>query len=208
MIGRWHVVEEGELLLGGAPSTPIDFDPDMPELIDETRAPHGFLDVDLSRAEESRPHHASTSAIPQAQPMVTPRASLPWGLGTDGWPHQKSRLVRLFLCDRDRLIDGCSGKSWGALSLSNEVAEETDAEQTASVPGWLQMPYPSIPLDVELRAQPFERRFTRVDLVLLSKHRWPRRYFDVASVSLTRMQRLERRPRVSVAAGSTGISLR
>lgn len=123
--------------------------------------------------------------------MTRSSARLPWGLGTDGWPRRNSRLVRLFFCEPNDLARRAQGRQWGALTLGADETPIDDAEHSVAVAGTLQMPYPSAPLIVELRAQPFERRFTRVDLVLLSGHRWPRRYFDVASVALTQLQTLE-----------------
>ena len=121
--------------------------------------------------------------------MTPNRASIPWGLGTDGWPRHRSRLVRLFFGDPETVTDVARSRVWGRLSLAPDIRDVDDAEHTLAIAGRLQMPYPSAPLEVEFRAQPFEQRFTRVDVVLLSHHRWPRRYFDVASVALTELQR-------------------
>ena len=124
--------------------------------------------------------------------MSTVQTGLGWGLGTDGWPRQNSRLVRLLVCDPNVLLAGVVGRRWGPLELEAETTAE--AEWPRTVPGWLQMPYPSNPLRVELRAQPFHDRYCRVDVVLCSPHRRPRRYFDVASLCLSEMRIFERAP--------------
>lgn len=168
---------------------------DEMELIDETVAPSGPLDLDIAVEKERRP--SADSAVPRVNVWVRSRATIPWGQGTDGWPRCQSRLVRLFFGEPAPLLAGAVGASWGRLLLDTEVRQLDDAEESLAVSGRLQMPYPSRPLSVELRAQPFERRFTRVDLVLLSEHRWPRRYFDVASRALTQLQLLEKESRLN-----------
>ncbi len=169
-----------------------DPEDDSPLLIDETHAPIPFLrDAMGASAPATR---STVSAIPSSQPITTQRPTLSWGLGTDGWPRHNSRLVRLLVCDPEILLAGIAGGTWGALSLANDV-RSTDGERwPLAISGSLQMPYPSPPLDVEVRAQPFHDRYSRVDVVLCSHHRWPRRYFDVASRCVTQMQRLERSP--------------
>ncbi len=173
---------------------------DGPELIDESRQPTPVLPEPIgtlataSRSVSSA-SRSVTSAIPTSRPMSTGQTGLGWGLGTDGWPRQNSRLVRLLVCDPDTLLDGVVGRRWGALELEAEAI--ADAEWPRTVPGWLQMPYPSTPLRVELQAQPFHERYCRVDVVLCSQHRRPRRYFDVASRCLSEMRIFER-----TAAGS------
>lgn len=169
------------------------------ELLDESRPESSILHEELSSGDD--PARASNrgnqSAVPASQPINPTRPQLPWGLGTDGWPRQNSRLVRLFACDPEPFVDAVLGQRWGCLSLSQDWSAGADEHVTTSgwpavIPGLLQMPYTSRPLEVELQVQPFHERYSRVDIVLRSRHRWPRRYFDVASVCLTRMQRLER----------------
>lgn len=169
---------------------------DEPELIDDTKAEQPFLPEALSEgAPAPRPPRLQRSAVQTAQ--TASRPNLPWGLDTNGWPRQNSRLVRLFACDPDDFVAGTVGTTWGPLTLDSTSSVD-DTEHLAPE-GWprvttgtLQMPYPSAPLEVELQAQPFHDRYTRVDIVLRSRRRWPRRYFDVASVCLTEMGRLER----------------
>ena len=165
------------------------------ELIDETTAPEPVLRSDIAgrsaagRALAIRP---VVSAVPSSVPMNPSRVSLPWGLGTDGWPRHNSRLVRLFACDPHRLAVGAAGLAWGPLSLEEEVRTANGERWPEAITGQLQMPYRSPPLEIQLRVQPFHDRYSRVDVVLCSHRRWPRRYFDVASRSLTQMQQLER----------------
>ena len=169
-------------------------------LIDETRAEAPVLPVELSEGENpARPStRAGLSAVPRSQPLNPTRPQLPWGLGTNGWPRHNSRLVRLFACDPDIFVAEVIGQRWDCLSLSTDTRVGADEHLTTPgwplvIPGSLQMPYASPPLEVELQVQPFHERYARVDIVLRSHYRWPRRYFDVASRCLTRMQRLERR---------------
>ena len=139
--------------------------------------------------------------------MSRARPALPWGLGTDGWPRHNSRLVRLFACEPTDLLHGVAGREWGPMRLSDVVRSPDDGRRPGVIVGTLQMPYPSRPLDVEVRVEPFHDRYSRVDVVLCSHRRWPRRYFDVASECLTRMQRLERPwaggPKSAAAAPAT-----
>ena len=170
------------------------------ELIDETKAPEPILRDDIAThptAGRSGAIRPSVSAVPSSHPMnpdrMNPKGlSLPWGLGTDGWPRHNSRLVRLFACDPHLLALGVAGLDWGPLSLGQEVRVTAGERWPETITGQLQMPYRSPPLEIELRVQPFHDRYSRVDVVLCSHRRWPRRYFDVASRSLTQMQKLER----------------
>lgn len=168
----------------------FEFDDEAIEIIDESRAPEPILPESMGSS--PAPRRSTVSAVPTSRPISPHRPNLPWGLGTDGWPRHNSRLVRLFACDPRDLLAGAVGKDWDVLSLDVEVRHLGGEPWPLAVHGWLQMPYPSRPLSVELRAQPFHDRYCRVDVVLCSHHRWPRRYFDVASRCLTRMQRLER----------------
>lgn len=167
-------------------------DDDAIELIDESRAPDPILPEPVGGWPVRR--RPAGSALPTSRPITPHRPQLPWGLGTDGWPRHNSRLVRLFACDPDVLLAGVADRTWDALSLGPDVCSVDTEPWPLAIDGSLQMPYPSRPLAVELRAQPFHDRYCRVDLVLCSHHRWPRRYFDVASRCLTRMQHLERVP--------------
>ena len=169
------------------------------ELIDETRAELPPLPVELSEGDQpSRPStRPAASAVPASQPLNPTRPQLPWGLGTDGWPRYNSRLVRLFACDPKDFVHGVIGGEWGALTLSPDWRIAKEKHQ--SNPGWprlidgtMQMPYRSAPLNVQLQVQPFHDRYSRVDIIMKSRHRFPRRYFDVASPCLTLMQHLER----------------
>jgi hypothetical protein len=161
-----------------------------PFLIDETAPPAPVLrDAMGAPATATR---RTSSAVPHSRPITSRPPTLPWGFGTDGWPRRNSRLVRLFACDPESLLAGVAGRTWGALSLRHDVVPAADDRWPMVIAGQLQMPYPSRPLEVELRVQPFHDRYCRVDVVLCSQHRWPRRYFDVASRCVTQMQRLER----------------
>ena len=161
-------------------------------LIDETNAPIPILRDAMSAPTPAMSHVGS--AVPRSQPITAPRPTLPWGFGTDGWPRHGSRLVRLFACDPEALLAGIAGRTWDALSLCADV-RSTDRERwPLIISGSLQMPYLSPPLEVEVRVQPFHDRYSRLDVVLCSHHRWPRRYFDVASRCVTQMQRLEDPP--------------
>lgn len=180
-------------LFGSEPSI------DDVELIDRSRAEAPVLPVELSEGEDINrgPRRPAVSPIQASQPVNPSRPQLPWGLGTDGWPRHNSRLVRLFASDPTPFVEGVIGRRWDCLSLSEDWT--IDTKKHATTPGWpvlidglLQMPYASPPLEVELQVQPFHERYARVDIVLRSHYRWPRRYFDVASVCLTKMQQLER----------------
>ena len=168
-------------------------DVDAPLLvIDDTRTPEPVLREAMGSP--SAAPRRTTSAVPRSQPMTSRPPTLPWGFGTDGWPRHNSRLVRLFACDPETLLAGVAGRSWGPLSLRDEARPADGERWPMVIAGELQMPYPSRPLQVELRAQPFHGCYSRVDVVLCSHHRWPRRYFDVASRCVTQMHRLERLP--------------
>lgn len=197
---------DSRLIFGPAPDTEgaldllgVDVGSGDLTLIDESRPEAPVLPLELSEGEDPvRPSsRAGVSAVPRSQPLNPTRPQLPWGLGTDGWPRHNSRLVRLFACDPDLFVAGVIGQRWDCLSLSSDSSIGAD-EQIASagspivIAGLLQMPYASPPLEVELQVQPFHERYARVDIVLRSHYRWPRRYFDVASRCLTRMQKLER----------------
>lgn len=196
---RHEVVELESITTPGNLDVLTTCDQDAIELIDETRAPEPILREAISGSSSTR--RPTVSALPTSQPITPHRPNLPWGLGTDGWPRHNSRLVRLFACVPEELVAGVVGRTWGCLSLADAVRPlEGDVQPSGDelrplvVDGELQMPYPSRPLSVELRAQPFHDRYCRVDLVLRSHRRWPRRYFDVASRCLSRMQHLERVP--------------
>ena len=172
------------------------------ELIDETFAPRPSFPVLDSPSAPDRAHRERPSAVPGERPSAV-RPSLPWGLGTDGWPRHNSRLVRLFACEPAAFVDGVAGGTWRALRLGADVRVLDDdtrgaGEWPRAIGGELDMPYLSPSLAVELRCQPFHARYTRVDIVVMSHCRWPRRFFDVASICLTEMQRLER-PMTSAA---------
>lgn len=165
------------------------------ELIDASVAPQPMLPTQLGT--DRRAARPSGSAVPAIQPINQPKPMLPWGLGTDGWPRYNSRLVRLFASDPGKFTDAAAGEDWGCLRLAPDW-RLAKAKHRAT-PGWprlidgtIQMPYRSPVLRVQLQIQPFHDRYARVDIILKSRHRWPRRYFDVASVCLTQMQRLER----------------
>jgi hypothetical protein len=160
------------------------------ELIDESRPPDPILPEPMGHA--PAPRRSTVSALPTSRPISPHRPNLPWGLGTDGWPRHNSRLVRLFACDPEELLAGAVGRTWAAMTLDHEVRPVAGEPWPLAVAGWLQMPYPSRALSVELRAQPFHDRYCRVDVVLCSRRRWPRRFFDEASLCLTQMHLLER----------------
>lgn len=169
------------------------------ELIDESVAPPPILPAELNDRAERSASRATSSAVPASSPISQQKLHLAWGLGTDGWPRHNSRLVRLFVCDPADFAAAVVGHGWGCLNLSanTHAARRSDrATQGWSrlIDGTMQMPYRSRPLEVELEIQPFQDRYARVDIVLRSRHRWPRRYFDVASLCLTQMQQLERNP--------------
>ncbi len=165
-------------------------------LLDETTVPRPTF-PDLARhAIPKQSTHDRPSALPGERPTTT-RPSLPWGLGTNGWPRHNSRLVRLFACDPSVFVVGAAGRNWRELRLDDHVevitGERSDGgDWPQAIAGELCMPYLSLPLAVELRCQPFHARYTRVDIVVVSHCRWPRRFFDVASQCLTAMQSLER----------------
>lgn len=169
------------------------------ELIDESRTEAPVLPTELS--EGPPPERPSTKAgapaVSVSQRPNPTRPQLPWGLGTNGWPRYNSRLVRLFACDPQDFVHGVIGQQWGDLTLSSDWRPAKGKHQTN--PGWprlidgtMQMPYRSPMLRVQLQVQPFHDRYARVDIILKSRHRWPRQYFDVASVCLTQMHCLER----------------
>lgn len=187
-----HQVVEIDAPVGGLDDVDLTVIGDLDDvvLIDETSVPTPILPASM-RTPASSPR-SSGSAVPSSRPIGRPSPTLPWGLGTDGWPRHNSRLVRLFACDPDDLVRGVAGLNWGPLHLTFDVRASGGDRWVQAIPGTLQMPYRSRPLDVELRVQPFHDRYSRVDVVLCSRHRWPRRYFDVASCCLTMMQRLER----------------
>jgi hypothetical protein len=167
------------------------------ELIDESVAPQPILSTQLGTHAHKPAARPSGSAVPTVQPITQPKPMLAWGLGTDGWPRYNSRLVRLFACDSAEFTEAAAGKDWECLSLSPGWRLAKAKHRAA--PGWprlidgtMQMPYRSPALAVQLQIQPFHDRYARVDIILKSRHRWPRHYFDVASICLTRMQRLER----------------
>ncbi len=166
------------------------------ELIDETTAPRPAFPVLPRATGQKQPQRDRPSAVPGERPGAV-RPSLPWGLGTDGWPRHNSRLVRLFACEPSAFVDGVAGRTWQSLQLAEHVCVATDGGPASGgwpvvVAGELMMPYLSPPLAIELRCQPFHGRSTRVDIVVVSHCRWPRRFFDVASRCLTEMQQLER----------------
>lgn len=167
------------------------------ELIDHSVAPQPVLSTELTSSTDRPLARSTGSAVPVVQPINQPKPMLPWGLGTDGWPRYNSRLVRLFASDPGEFTDEIVGKEWGCLSLAEDW-RLAKAKHRAT-PGWprlingtMQMPYRSPALAVQLQVQPFHDRYARVDIILKSRHRWPRQYFDVASICLTQMQCLER----------------
>ncbi len=99
--------------------TVSDADDESIVLIDHSRAPEPILPH--SAGEKRTPRRTTASAVPSSRPLTPHRPSLPWGLGTDGWPRHNSRLVRLFACDPDDFLAGVVGRSWGALALSDVV---------------------------------------------------------------------------------------
>ena len=168
-------------------------DLDEPEVIDETIPERPFLPTELSETEApARPQGRPAQRIAPQPTGVRP--SLPWGAGTNGWPRYRSRLVRLFACDPDVFVAGVAERPWGPLQLGEARQTGADFARDAvyALSGTLQMPYASPPLLVELQVQPFHGRYARVDVVMLSRRRRPRRFFDVSSRCLTAMQCLER----------------
>lgn len=166
------------------------------ELIDDSVVPQPILSAELSDRAERPVSRSTGSAVPASNPISQQEVHLAWGLGTEGWPRHNSRLVRLFVCDPADFTDAVVGNSWGCLNLSAKThASRASSRATQGwsrlIDGTMQMPYRSRPLEIELEVQPFQNRYSRVDIVLRSRHRWPRRYFDVASLCLTQMQRLE-----------------
>lgn len=166
-------------------------------LIDNSVAPEPILSTQLTTKEDRPAVRSAGSAVPIVQPITQPKPMLPWGLGTDGWPRYNSRLVRLFASEPAEFTDGVVGRDWGCLALAPEW--RLAKAKHRAVPGWprlidgtMQMPYRSPALAVQLQIQPFHDRYARVDIILKSRHRWPRHYFDVSSVCLTQMQCLER----------------
>lgn len=171
-------------------------DLDEPELIDESIPERPFLPQGLSEtAAPDRP--SSRQSRPMAPATTGPPPRLPWGAGTNGWPRYRSRLVRLFACDHAEFIAQVSDRSWGPLVLGTAAPSEAGDASVLVSSGTLQMPYASPPLLVELQAQPFHGRYTRVDVIMLSPRRRPRRFFDVASQCLTLMHCLERPARAA-----------
>ena len=167
------------------------------ELIDESVAPQPILSDELNAHADRPSARPAGSAVPVSQPINQPKPTLPWGHGTDGWPRHNSRLVRLFAREPTAFTASVVGRDWGCLVLA-PGSRLTEAKHRAT-PGWpqlvdgtMQMPYRSRPLTIELQIQPFHDRYARVDIIMKSRHRWPRRYFDVASICLTQMQCLER----------------
>lgn len=167
------------------------------ELIDVSVAPEPTLSAQLSTHVDRPAARSAESAVPSIRPISQPKPMLPWGSGTDGWPRYNSRLVRLFASDPAEFAAAVAGHDWGCLSLSPDW-HLAEAKYQASpawprlIDGTMQMPYRSPALGVQLQVQPFHHRYARIDIILKSRHRWPRHYFDVASVCLTQMQRLER----------------
>ncbi len=166
------------------------------DLIDETVAPRPSFPELPGHTTVRPPTRSRPSAVPGERPAAV-RPSLPWGLGTDGWPRHNSRLVRLFACEPSVFVDGVVGRRWQVLDLDDRRRTIVDGSSSSgewpqAVAGSLAMPYRSLPLSVELRCQPFQARYTRADIVVTSHYRWPRRFFDVASRCLTDMQCLER----------------
>lgn len=174
-------------------------DVDHPALIDESHPPSPILREAIGGR---KPTVRAASAVASRRPDNPARTSLGWGLGTDGWPRHNSRLVRLLACEPDGLLRSVVGMRWGSLDLGDDVRRLDGDDWPRVVSGSLQMPYPSAPLRVELHAQPFHDRYCRVDLVLCSQHRRPRRYFDVASRCVSEMRILERTPAATEMARS------
>ncbi len=138
------------------------------------------------------------SATPQGYGVrsATMRPGPMVGNGSHSWPGHDSRLVRLFDCDPERFLDGVVGHRGDGLRLGEEIRTLDDRDRSVGdwprgVMGVLRMPYAAPPLSVELVCQPFNRRYARVDLVLRSRYRRPRRYFAVAYQCLSGMRWLE-----------------
>lgn len=176
---------------------------DEVEIIDHESLARSLVGLSPTAARPATARERHLSAVPRAEVMSVARASMPWGLGTDGWPRRRSRHVRLFFGDHQRLAVIAAARTWDRLVLGDEINQIDDDDETLAIAGRIQMPYPSRPLEVELRLQPFESRFARIDLVLTSRHRYPRRYFDVASLALSAMQEIEAAP-----MGRSGFSSR
>jgi len=204
MRGRHNIVELTEAddapffdLVDGMSSAGDRYDGEGFELIDDSVAPEPMLSTELSSHADRPAARTGGSAVSTIQPINQPKPMLPWGLGTDGWPRHNSRLVRLFASEPGEFTDGVVGRDWGCLSLAPDW--RLAKAKHRSTPGWprlidgtMQMPYRSPLLAVQLQIQPFHDRYARVDIILKSLHRWPRQYFDVASVCLTQMHCLER----------------
>jgi hypothetical protein len=177
---------------------------DEPQLIDETVADRARTWT-LNRFGPDHPAPAAVFVGPGSrqpgvtQPSVRQSGVRPGQLlrpGIDAWPRRDSRLVRLFACDPTVFVSGVAGRRWDRLDLGIDVRlleseHRVLAEWPKAVAGELRMPYLSRPLAVDLVCQPFNARFIRVDVVLRSRGRRPRRYFDVAYGCLSEMRRFE-----------------
>ncbi len=136
-----------------------------------------------------------TATITQTKPgEVTRSNGVAWGDGTDGWPRRGSRTVRLFWGTTDAVVEGALGRRWGWLRVGRPPHDHPSIDEATVLPARLWLPYPAPPLRVEVVVQPFDDRFTRVDVVQVSKRRYPRRLREISSRCLTRMQVLEVRP--------------
>ncbi len=162
--------------------------------IDETPAPEAARARWLTPVDSGGTTGVNNSGYGVRSATIRPGPMV--GNGSRRWPGHNSRLVRLFACDPEAFLHGVVGHRRDGLRLGDEVRVVDEGHRFVGdwprgVMGELRMPYAAPPLVVELVCQPFNDRYARVDLVLRSRYRRPRRYFAVAFRCLSGMRWLE-----------------
>jgi len=97
-----------------------------------------------------------------------------------GWPHRRSTVVRVAHSPCPVVVGALTGRRrWGAMELVRWIDEAEPFDVALSAHGRLHIPWSVAPVRVHLRVTPFQGACTLLELVLMSRGRYPRRYWHV-----------------------------
>ena len=127
-----------------------------------------------------RSARAAATAI-EPVPITGPRlAGIALSSLSVGWPHRRSTVVRVAHSPCHAVVGSVTARwHWGALELDRCIDEAEPFDVALSALGRLRIPWSVAPLRVLLRVTPFQEACTLLELVLLSRGRYPRRYWQV-----------------------------